>query len=417
MAGCHRNSIIPDGMQAPGERVYTGCIPETTDELPKLYIEYPKAIDSKEEWTENCSVTITATVDGETRTVYSSEGVKVKGHGNSTWEAYPKKPYALKLPEQANFNGTGPTKRWVLLANWMDRTLLRNQVAFEAARRTSLEWTPSGIFVELYMKGTNDSWNRRGCYWLGEKIHVEGSHFSCDYLYSYDTSDPAEHDFESLYGHWKQHTENGGIPIELKYPDRDNYSAEEFTEILHAAETALHQREEALMRGDKPGSVLDLESFADWYLVNELACNGEPQFPKSCFLYLKNGRLYAGPVWDFDWGTFVPGIRTLTLKSTLYYYQIWTHPEFRSTLKRRWKILKPQFESLGSYIDRQAALIGKSEAYNRSIWPCYPNPLSEGENGLVNGDELMSFPEAVSRMKEALAERIKYMDFEINALQ
>ena len=105
------------------------------------------------------------------------------------------------------------------------------------------------------------------------------------------------------------------------------------------------------------------------------------------------------------------------MKSTLYYYQIWTHPEFRSTLKRRWKILKPQFESLGSYIDRQAALIGKSEAYNRSIWPCYPNPLSEGENGLVNGDELMSFPEAVSRMKEALAERIKYMDFEINALQ
>ena len=414
-AGCQRASLIPEGEPHPGEKVYTGRIPQNPDELVQVYIDLPENKEpsdiKKESWLYNATVRIEATVGGVTSTVYKSQGVKIKGHGNSTWKSYPKKPYTLKLPAQANFIGTGKTKRWVLLANWMDRTNLRNDVAFEAARQTSMIWTPSGTFVELYLNGEYN-----GLYWLGEKIHAEGSNFTCDYFYSYDVSDKSEYDFNTQHGHWQNATKVGEIPVELKYPDRDNYTAAEFAVILDRAKKTLYAVEDAIMRGDQPSSVLDLDTVCDWYLINEVLSNNEGKSPKSTFFAYKDGKLFSGPVWDFDYGTFTPERHGLQLKSSLYYYQLWTHPEFKSHLKHRWSIIKPVFQNLGTYIDKQANLIRKAEARNHEMWPCYPNPLSETADGKVNGDEVLSFDEAVAVMKSALQDRIEEVDLEINRL-
>ena len=59
-------------------------------------------------------------------------------------------------------------KRWCLLANWWDRTLIRNAVAFEISRNTGLAWTPNGKFVELVLNG-----NHIGNYYLCEQIKVD----------------------------------------------------------------------------------------------------------------------------------------------------------------------------------------------------------------------------------------------------
>ena len=85
-------------------------------------------------------------------------------------------------------------------------------------------------------------------------------------------------------------------------------------------------------------------------------------------------------------------------------------------MKHRWSILKPEFLQLDSYIDKRANLIRESEPRNYEMWPCYPNPLSEKPSGLVNGDEKMTFDEAVTRLKQAIQERVAYMDMEINRL-
>jgi hypothetical protein len=380
-----------------------------------MYIDLPGDLKPgdivKENWTRNAQVSIEATVNGVTSVVYTSQDVNIKGHGNSTWGSYPKKPYTLKLPQQANFIGTGKTKRWVLLANWMDRTCIRNDVAFEAARQTSIIWTPSGTYVELYFNGEYN-----GLYFLCEKVHVEGSHFTCDYLYSYDLSDPAEHDFNTQHGHWQNATKVGEIPVELKYPDRDNYASLDFSRLLERAKKQLYAVEDAIMRGEKPSSVLDLDSICDWYLVNEVFCNNEPKFPKSTFYIYKDGKLHAGPVWDFDYGTFTPDSHNLTLMSTLYYYQLWTHPEFKRHLLHRWDIIKPVFQGLGTYIDQQANLIREAEARNHEMWPCFPNPRSETADGKVNGDELMTFDQAISRMKASIIQRIDDVERELNRL-
>lgn len=423
LIACQREFIVSPEEDTVPEK--PSVIPADIETLPKVFISTPREITSKDVWMDGVGIRIEVQAAGKNSVVYEAD-TQIRGRGNSTWESYPKKAYALKLDTKANFIGTGKTRHWVLLANWGDRTLLRNQVAFEAARRTSLEWTPSGIFVELYLNSpdTGEDAVYQGIYWLGEKIRVEGSHFEADYLYSFDMADRKEEDY-SAWGHYYKGGEwqEGEIPVVLKYPDKDDYPLYYWISYLKDASLlALQDKEDAIyhLATGEWKKKLDLNTFCDWYLVNELCCNGEPRHPKSCFYYIRDGILYAGPVWDFDYATFriyseVPRLR---LRSSIYYFQLFPLQEFRSRLIARWKYLRPSFVRLVDYIDEQADWIRGKEEANHEMWPCYPNPLASSDaNGYVNGDEDLTFQEAVDKMKEALLWRIDILDEQLAQLQ
>ena len=387
-------------------------IPEGMASLARVYIDTPygSGITSKSEWVRFCNIRITGDAD---TLLFAQDSLKIRGRGNSTWRDYEKKSYYFKLNRKADLLGTGKSRKWVLLANWMDRTLLRNDVAFEAARRTSLEWTPSGTFVELYLNGEH-----QGNYWLGEKINVEGSKFTADYLFSLDTSDSSEWDYSISCG-YRPNSRKTGLPVEVKYPDRDDFEAAQWSSLLSDSKKLLESIGKACYTSDY-ASVIDVDSFCDWILVHELCYNLEPNHPKSCFFHVRDGKMYAGPVWDFDWATFTPDRDYLELGGCLWFDEdhggLYGDAAFVKRLKERWAALKPQFESLGSYIDARAEMIRESESVNHDMWPCYPNPLSEDYSGMVNHDERMNFTQAVNRMKSALTARIVSMDGEIAAL-
>lgn len=366
--------------------------------LKKLYVNTPGGVGiySKDSWVEGCSFKL---VDMSGNVRYESAGVSVKGRGNSTWN-YPKKPYAVKLPDKADLLGTGADKRWVLLANWMDRTLLRNDVAFEVARRCAgLEWTPSGEFVELYLNGRH-----MGNYWLGEKVKTGKARLQADFLIEMDTYYDAVWRFYSSYGR-RVNEGAAGMPIGIKEPDDDKMTDELFNEV----KTLVGGVEESLyLNQGKWQELLDIDSFADWYLVHELCCNFEPNHPKSCYFYFRDGVMYAGPVWDFDWYTFQPGIQELKINRSIYFEKLLSKPEFVTALKSRWAAIKPLIADIPDYIDAKAASIGESEAVNWSMWPC----TSSG----VNGDEWLSFSQAVTRMKEAFTYRVNALDSELQGL-
>ena len=389
----------------PDDNTYKGLIPEDIDCLPEVWINTPgaKGVWDKYNWVELSTIEIKAGKDGSLKSVFKADSVKIKGRGNTTWWSYPKKPYRFNLSHKANFIGSGETRKWVLLANWMDRPLLRNAVAFEAARQTSIERTPSGTFVEFYLDG-----NHLGNYWMGEKINVEKGNFLADYLLEFDTSDGNGGDFQSAKGSsW--HKPSGGLPVNIKYPDLDD--TDHPADTIKAAKKALKTIEAALYVNNNT-DVIDIDSFADWFLVYELTLNGEPGHPKSCYMYIRDGKLYAGPVWDFDWGTFPAKGRVpkyFINKDHLYYNKLFTIPAFKTRLKERWVELKPKFADLADYIDQQANWIRASESVNHVMWDCYPNPSGE-ENGMVNYDENLSFDEAVKTMRESLLARIVIMD-------
>lgn len=97
---------------------------------------------------------------------FCSSDVDVKGRGHSTFTK-PKKPYAIRLDGRHPLLGMAPGKRWALLANFMDHSLMRNMLALELARRTSLAWTPDCRQVDVVVNG-----QPQGCYLLCEQIRV-----------------------------------------------------------------------------------------------------------------------------------------------------------------------------------------------------------------------------------------------------
>ena len=384
--------VVPDNLPVEPTPAWEG--------MRSIYIETPyrTGIYSKNNWTENCTVKI---VDAAGNVNYESSTVAVKGRGNSSW-SYPKKPYTLKLPAKSDLlGGNKADKRWVLLANWMDRTLLRNEVAFEAARRCSgLEWTPHGEFVELYLNGEH-----QGNYWLGEKIKTGNARLRADYLIEMDTYYDATWRFYSSYGLRVNQWQNG-MPVGVKEPDDDEMTQEHFQTI----KTLVNNVERAIYLGtERWQDKIDVDSWVDWYLVHELTYNGEPNHPKSCYFYFRGGVMYAGPVWDFDWYTFQPDKSGLFIPRSIYFDKLFTKPEFVSALKARWAQVKPSLSTIPDYIDAKAGEIRESESVNWRKWPC--------TSSSVNGDERMSFDDAVTRMKNAVTSRISALDKSISELK
>ena len=376
--------------------------------LPKVYVNTPNgvAITSKEVWTEDCEIVI---VDSDgTETINST--TSFRGRGNSTW-SYPKKPYAIKLDNKSEVLGMPKHKRWVLLANWMDRTLLRNAVTFEMARQI-MDWAPRGEFVEFYLNGVH-----QGNYYLCEQIKIDKnriniSEFEDDatdgesggYLLEFDTNYQAEINY-FMSG-------NYGYPVTIKDPDEEIITSWQhplYTYIKdYVADT-----EFALKSGDFETvfSKIDYSTFVDYFLIQEISGNGECRHPKSSYMYKDGGgKLCAGPVWDFDWGTFSLGDKGFINNQALWYKALFNSPEFEAALKARWAGVKPIFENIDTFIDEQADLIRESEAINHEMWPI------DNRHNYPNGDELIDFDSAVEQMKQAIEERIIEVDAAINSL-
>lgn len=374
--------------------------------LPKVYIVTPEGvgITSKTEWLENCSIRIVDENGVEDLNVATS----VRGRGNTTW-TFPKKPYAIKLDSKSEVLGMPKHKRWVLLANWIDRTLLRNDIALEMARRI-MEWAPRGKFVELYLNGEH-----QGNYYLCEQIKVDKNRVNIDeldektdfadetqitggYILEYDKYGPND-EINYFYSQVQNY------PVTIKEPDEEVITSWEHHGYLYLQgyinnlEQLFEEDKNALARWDEIDALIDVTSYIDWWLVHELVCNAEANHPKSSYMFKKrDGKLCAGPAWDFDYGTFMQNRNSLILLSSLYYKYLFKYPEFKLAVKERWTEVKDVLADIDNYISEQADLIRASNEVNISKWPITQT---------VNRDENMTFDEAVESMRAALKDRMK----------
>lgn len=381
--------------------------------LPIVLINTPEnaAITSKNDWMQNVSITILNT-DGSID--YSDESLQIRGRGNSTW-GHPKKPYALKLDSKAEILGMPKHKRWVLLANWMDRTLMRNDIAFHISNLTGLEWAPRGKFVEVVLNGKHI-----GNYYLCEQIKVdknrvniaemtdldiEGDALTGGYLLELDTHFDEVNKFKSSIK---------DLPYMFKEPDEDVLQPVQ----LAYFENYINTMEEKLYSGNwltkrEYADYMDLNTFVDWWFVHELMMNSEPYWPKSSYMHKDRlGKLKAGPVWDFDYYTMVPSnSSSWTIKSYIYYGRLFSDPEFVKLVKERWALYKKGFDTVPDYIRSVASTIKISNEIDFEMWP-----LSAHSAGSVNGDQELSFDEAINRLIEAYSNKLSWMDNQINRM-
>lgn len=383
--------------------------------LPTLRINTPGGvdIDSKEDYVMKCEVLLTR--ENGKRDLYGLAAVK--GRGNSTWGGQ-KKPYAVHFHSEQSVLGRAEDNNWVLLANYYDSTLIRNDVAFYMGRTMSrLDFTPDPAMVYLHLNGTY-----RGIYQICEKISLSPHRVRTGpggFLLEIDSkATEDEVTFPTLYL-------KSEVRINIKEPDEIAVGDENYEYIKNyvtAFEEALFSD---IFTDEEEGyrKYIDEDSFVEWYLVNEISKNCDAKLWTSCYMNLRRGdKLKMGPLWDFDaafagtWDADKPAGKEFAdptgfyIKNASWYQRLFESPTFVAKVKSRFADYFRDRQMIYDRIDSAAKKV---------------KPLIYNENMLYGRvcDQTLSKREVeehyqtlIDRMKEWIETRMLWLNENINAL-
>lgn len=373
-------------------------------------------------------------------------GVRLRGN---TTQSMPKKPYAIKLDGKAEVLGMPKHKRWVLLANWLDRTMLRNDLAFYLAHQTDT-WAPHGQPVELVLNGVHV-----GNYYLGEQIKIDKNRVNIADVGYDKLSEQTEAAAGAELGYLLECDQSADdteiyfkvsspVPfyVYVKDPGSDYYLGDNTKTSKHIGITYIknyfNSVGTALKNSNwtKVAELIDYKSFADHWIMTELTENQESKHPKSFYMHKDaGGKLCAGPAWDYDWGTFIDMKyignsnygetsstagkiqNKYTMRYTMWYQYLFNDPAFKAVVKERWAVLKPKMETALTHLDERAAEVKASDEFNHAMWPIEGMIVYQGYRyGFPNHDEKLAYDDAIASMRAALSARLTWLDTEINNL-
>ncbi len=274
--------------------------------VPEIHINTDNSIPiTSKEYFIPCDVSIDAKEE-----IYDLEPInaEIRGRGNSSWDME-KKSYKIKFSQnQSLFGSDYEAKDWNLLANHTDKTLSRNALAYELSERMqAIKFSSMHQFVEVYLNGRYD-----GVYLLCDQIESGEGRVELDeepsidgdvgYLLEIDARADSECVFERDYFTIEGDGEDGKF-YRIRTPDTEDkfFEPEIYISYIkgYLEETMAEIRSKD---GDweKICELIDVDSFAEEYIIQELFANLD-NHSFSFFLYKeKGGKLYCGPVWDFD---------------------------------------------------------------------------------------------------------------------
>lgn len=218
-----------------------------------------------------------------------AETVQVKIRGNSTANTV-KNPYNIKFKNKKTILGMKGTRKWSLLANLFDKTLIRNKLAADFAAIAGVNPELKSTFVEVYLDG-----EYKGCYQLTMPVtdgtvdvEVEKGEMLLERNGYYDLN---------AAGKVFNYTPIAGIRFVPIAPEH-GYETEEQKKAI---KVLLKDAEFSCISGvrERVEGILDLDSFVNMYICEELMKDIDI-FHGSTYFYYKNERLYSGPIWDMD---------------------------------------------------------------------------------------------------------------------
>lgn len=220
-------------------------------------------------------------------------GIRLRGNASRN---FAKKSYKIKLNEKKNLYGLaqGKEKKWVLIANHCDQSLLRNYAALTLHNELlGSSWAPGCMSVELFIDG-----HYKGVYMLAEQIEVSKDRININ---DKDT-DALDIGYLMEFSSYKEgpYFTINGCPYSIKSDLSEDESLRQ--EQLAFIKDYLLECRQALITGDeeKASELIDLDSLVTAYLVEEFSKNQDSQWDS--FYYYKDagGKLTVGPLWDFD---------------------------------------------------------------------------------------------------------------------
>lgn len=272
---------------------------------------------------------------------YQGDLEKISGRGNSTWDYSKKKPYHIKLPEKQNLYGMGKAKKWELISNYLDHTMLRNASAMALSDATELV-TLDYVFVDLYADGSY-----RGTYQLFERVQIQKHRVNIEdleeatekcnpkklseYPIVYSDGDkksrvPNSYRYANIPnepeditgGYLVEFQLSGRYPacesgfvtsrgqcVEMRSPEYATKAQVLYMrQFMQELEDAIYSEDGCNSLGKHYSEYLDVDSVAFAFLLQEITANIDGS--NTSFYFWKDsdahgdGKLHAGPTWDFD---------------------------------------------------------------------------------------------------------------------
>lgn len=342
----------------------------------------------------------------------------IRGRGNSTWK-WAKKPYRIKLSDNVSLLGLDSNKDWILLANYVDKSLIRNTLAYEMGRvLDNISWSPHQYPVDLFINGVY-----QGVYSLGEHMEVASGRVELTEDMEADTGFLIEiGGVETAEGlnRYYFHTDHYLVRYAaFKAPDTDTITKAQREFIMDYFQKA----EDAIMAGKGYEKYIDVDSFIDWILLYELSYNMDCCFRRSCFLTKEKGeKLKMGPIWDFDlaFGNFSVDnkyyndlITVGSNKSGAYIWENWCtylmeDPEFCERLYQRWKEIRdPLLDHAFAVINTYSALLDGSQQENFQVWQIWDKRVGYQSSWCKNAN---TYEKQIAYLKDFLEKRAAWMD-------
>ena len=375
--------------------------------------------------------------------VYSGNvGIEIRGAYSAS---LPQKPYSFETRDQAGNNrdvslfGMHEENDWILLANYNDKTFMRNMLAFELFRKFG-HYAPRTQLVEVIVNN-----EYRGIYILTEKIKrdkgrvdiakltttdISGDFVSGGYIFKidyYDNSNSWKSNFTPIDYPSKPvyYVYEDPAPADLVYQQK-NYlklAVSSFEGMLYTPDFA--------NKSNGYPAWIDVNSFLDYFIVSEVSRNVDG-FKKSCYFFKDRnslgGKINAGPVWDFDWAwkniwdcsTFaatdgsgwsykINDCGNIYPNSNGWTVRLLQDPEFAAALNKRYFELRNSFLSFGylqSYIDSVKSLVNEAQVRHYTKWPILSQSVGAPEVDI----QPSTYAGQVAMFSEWIKTRLKWLD-------
>ena len=354
------------------------------------------------------------TVISDDGTSLISETGTTRERGNASRD-FPKKPYRIKFDKKQHMPGApGKAKKWTLINNYGDKTLMRNLLAFELSRRMGMPYTPYGRAVDVLLNG-----EYKGCYQLCDQVQVNSHRVDIEEMTPEDNSGSAltggyliEVDAYA-YNETSWFYSNQRTPVTIKSPSDDSITIQQTQYIKNHFNKMESQW----------STYLDRNTFLRHFLVGELSGNTDTYWSVYMYKHRDNDTIYTGPVWDFDLA-FENDNRTYPINSkTDYIYRsggsyagnmknfvdniVVRNATARARLLELWDEARQggvTEEGMVAYLDSLEEDLQRSQQLNFVRWPIMNQRVHQ--NPRIWG----SYAAEVENVRSFLKERIQWMD-------
>ena len=303
----------------------------------------------------------------------------IRGRGNSTWvyTNYVKKPYRIKFDEKQSLFGLPAAKSWVLLAEYLDETLILNTTAFELGNVLGMPYNHTYHHVQLYLNG-----EYKGVYGLTEQNQVGEGRVDIDEGHGWFIEIDSNYDEEPNF-----RTTSYNLPVMIKSPEEK--PADIDNPAYDFVRNDVNELCDSMASANFPENgyrdLINMNTFIDFLLANEIVMNTELWHPKSTFSYKDGGgKISMGPLWDFDWafgptewydGAIPTHFQKHTGRSSWHQFfkRFFEDPVFSVKYKERWNEKYSEILAVSEFIGDMGTRLEESAAENFKIWPTSNN--------------------------------------------